>query len=83
MKKLFFGAALAIVAVGSALSVNAIQVYTVDPDGSGPQLGTLIDCSKTAISCESLLNTVYYEQSAETAPQTPVSSIDLEDTFRN
>nr|WP_121273267.1 hypothetical protein [Pedobacter schmidteae] len=81
MKKLFFAAALAIVAVGSALSVNAIQVYTVDPDGtSGPGAGTLIDCTKTAISCESLQGSVYYQQNA---PQTLVDPADLEDTFRN
>nr|WP_121273265.1 hypothetical protein [Pedobacter schmidteae] len=79
MKKIFFGAALTIVAISSALTVNAIKVYTVDL-GPGLGHGTLIDCRGFAVSCEMLFGTVYYQQCA---PQTPVSIEDLEDTFRN
>ena len=74
MKKLFFSAALAIVAIGSALSVNAITVYTADL-GSG---GTARNCSNGSISCENI--SLYYEQFS---PQTAVDPADVEDTKYN
>ena len=79
MKKIFFSAALAIVAVGSALSVNAITVYTKDL-GWG---GLALHCGAGTFSCESLIGNVYYEQSGQITPQTPVTIEDLEDTARN
>lgn len=80
MKKLFFAALVATVAVGGALSANAINVYTIDPDGSGPLKGTLIDCNQQDVTCTSLQGTVYNQASF---PQTLVQSSDLVDTYRD
>ncbi|ACU03867.1 hypothetical protein [Pedobacter heparinus] len=54
MKKLFFAAAVAVVAVGAALSSNAITIYAQGSD-------TPIVCENLAVSCSTLPQVNYYE----------------------
>lgn len=76
MKKLFFTALVAVVAIGGAFSVNAADVYTKD-NGSG---GTLISCNGGSIQCTDLVSKVYSEQFI---PQgAPLTLSQLSGTYR-